>query len=394
MKGARLLLGVTGGIAAYKAISLTSALVQRGALVDVVLTAEAERFVAPLSFASLTARPVFTSLWDAPERMPHIRLVREAQAAIVAPATAQIIAKLVQGAADDLLSTMLLAARIPIAIAPAMNGAMYEHAATQEHLATLRERGYTIVEPEVGYLAEGEYAIGRLADEERLLDAVARMVTPQSLRGLRIAITAGPTRESFDPVRFVSNASSGATGIALAREAWRRGADVTLILGPTLLAAPHDVRSVRVTTAQEMLDAALAHALGADVAIAAAAVSDWRPATHSPSKRKKEESLSSVPLERTPDVLAVLGERKGATFLVGFAAETEQHERHAREKLRRKHLDAIAVNDVGGGRGFGTGENALVFLFGEEGRKDLGSGDKERLAVRLWDAIEERRACC
>lgn len=394
MKGARLLLGVTGGIAAYKAVSLTSALVQRGALVDVVLTAEAERFVAPLSFASLTARPVFTSLWDAPERMPHIRLVREAQAAIVAPATAQIIAKLVQGAADDLLSTMLLAARIPIAIAPAMNGAMYEHAATQEHLATLRERGYTIVEPEVGYLAEGEYAIGRLADEERLLDAVARMVTPQSLRGLRVAITAGPTRESFDPVRFVSNASSGATGIALAREAWRRGADVTLILGPTLLAAPHDVRSVRVTTAQEMLDAALAHALGADVAIAAAAVSDWRPATHSPSKRKKEESLSSVALERTPDVLAVLGERKGATFLVGFAAETEQHERHAREKLRRKHLDAIAVNDVGGGRGFGTGENALVFLFGEEGRKDLGSGDKERLAVRLWDAIEERRACC
>ena len=394
MKGARLLLGVTGGIAAYKAVSLTSALVQRGALVDVVLTAEAERFVAPLSFASLTARPVFTSLWDAPERMPHIRLVREAQAAIVAPATAQIIAKLVQGAADDLLSTMLLAARIPIAIAPAMNGAMYEHAATQEHLATLRERGYTIVEPEVGYLAEGEYAIGRLADEERLLDAVARMVTPQSLRGLRIAITAGPTRESFDPVRFVSNASSGATGIALAREAWRRGADVTLILGPTLLAAPHDVRSVRVTTAQEMLDAALAHALGADVAIAAAAVSDWRPATHSPSKRKKEESLSSVALERTPDVLAALGERKSATFLVGFAAETEQHERHAREKLRRKHLDAIAVNDVGGGRGFGTGENALVFLFGEEGRKDLGSGDKERLAVRLWDAIEERRACC
>lgn len=394
MKGARLLLGVTGGIAAYKAVSLTSALVQRGALVDVVLTAEAERFVAPLSFASLTARPVFTSLWDAPERMPHIRLVREAQAAIVAPATAQIIAKLVQGAADDLLSTMLLAARIPIAIAPAMNGAMYEHAATQEHLATLRERGYTIVEPEVGYLAEGEYAIGRLADEERLLDAVARMVTPQSLRGLRVAITAGPTRESFDPVRFVSNASSGATGIALAREAWRRGADVTLILGPTLLAAPHDVRSVRVTTAQEMLDAALAHALGADVAIAAAAVSDWRPATHSPSKRKKEESLSSVALERTPDVLAALGERKSATFLVGFAAETEQHERHAREKLRRKHLDAIAVNDVGGGRGFGTGENALVFLFGEEGRKDLGSGDKERLAVRLWDAIEERRACC
>jgi phosphopantothenoylcysteine decarboxylase / phosphopantothenate---cysteine ligase len=393
VKGARILLGVTGGIAAYKAVSLTSALVQRGAVVDVVMTAGAERFVGSLSFASLSARPVYTALWDAPERIPHIRLVREAQAAIVAPASANVIAKLAEGIADDLLSTMLLAARIPIAIAPAMNGAMYEHPATQEHLVALRARGYTIVEPEAGYLAEGEHAIGRLASEERLLDAIARMVTPQTLHGLRVAITAGPTREAFDPVRFISNASSGATGIALAREAWRRGAEVTLVLGPTLLTPPHDVRCIRVTDAAQMLDAALAHAAGADVAIAAAAVSDWRPADVSPAKRKKEEPLQSVALERTPDVLAALGERKDGTFLVGFAAETERHEGNAREKLQRKHLDAIAVNDVAEGRGFGPGENAIVFLFGEDGRKDLGRGDKETLAVRLWDAIEERRAC-
>ncbi len=391
MNGARVLLGVTGGIAAYKAAALTSTLVQRGAIVDVIMTAEAERFVSPLTFASLTARPVYGSLWDAPERIPHIRLVREAQAIMVVPATANVIAKLALGTADDLLSTALLAARIPIAVAPAMNGAMFEHPATQAHLATLRERGYEIVEPEEGYLAEGERGIGRLASEERLLETLARMLQPQTLAGLRVAITAGPTREAFDPVRFVSNASTGATGIALAREAARRGAEVTLVLGPTLLAPPPGVHTVRITTASEMLEAAREHAVGADIAIASAAVADWRPAERSEEKLKKKGDAMSVRFEQNPDVLAALAERKGKTLLVGFAAETENHERNAREKLRRKCLDAIAVNDVRGERGFGTGGNALVLLWGEDGRKDLGAADKETLAARLLDALEELR---
>jgi phosphopantothenoylcysteine decarboxylase/phosphopantothenate--cysteine ligase len=391
MKGRRILLGVTGGIAAYKTAALASTLVQRGAVVDVVMTAEAERFVGALTFASLTGRPVYTSLWDAPEEIPHIRLVREAEVAMVAPATAHAIAKLALGLADDLLSTALLAARIPIVLAPAMNAAMYENPATQAHLATLRERGYTIVEPEEGYLAEGERGVGRLATEDCLIAALERLLAPQALAGVRVAITAGPTREAFDPVRFVSNAATGATGIALAREAARRGADVTLILGPTLLAPPAQVRVVRVTSAREMRDAALAHAVGADLTIATAAVADWRPAEFAAEKRAKGAAELDLRFEANPDVLAELGACKGKSFLVGFAAQTHDHEARAREKLRRKHLDAIVVNDVSGERGFGIGENALVLLWGEKERKDLGRGNKEVLAARLLDAIEELR---
>ncbi|MBV8491161.1 MAG: bifunctional phosphopantothenoylcysteine decarboxylase/phosphopantothenate--cysteine ligase CoaBC [Candidatus Eremiobacteraeota bacterium] len=381
-------LGVTGGIAAYKAAALTSTLVQRGAIVDAVLTAEAERFVGALTFSSLTARPVYTSLWDAPERIPHIRLVREAAVALVAPATANVIAKLAMGIADDLLTTALLAARIPIVVAPAMNDAMYEHPATQAHLATLRERGCEIVDPERGFLAERESGTGRLASEDRILETLERVLARRtSLAGKRVAITAGPTREAFDPVRFVSNASTGAIGIELAREAALRGADVTLLLGPTLLEPPHGVRTVRFTTAAELLDAALEHAVGADLTIASAAVSDWRPEPRSDSKLKKTGEDLTVRMVRNPDVLAELGRRKGATFLVGFAAETDDHESNARTKLERKGLDAIAVNDVSGERGFGTGENAYVVL-SPGNRLDLGSGSKASLAARLLDAVE------
>jgi phosphopantothenoylcysteine decarboxylase/phosphopantothenate--cysteine ligase len=394
MNGARVLLGVTGGIAAYKAAALTSTLVQRGALVDVVMTAEAERFVGPLTFASLTGRPVYSSLWDAPERIPHVRLVRENEAILVAPATANSVAKLAYGIADDLLATALLAARIPIAIAPAMNDAMYEHAATQANLATLRARGYEIVDPERGFLAERESGIGRLASEERLLEALERMLARRrSLAGRRVAITAGPTREPLDPVRFLGNASTGAMGIALAREAALRGAEVTLLLGPTLLEPPAGVRVVSVVTARELHAAALEHAAGADLIIAAAAVADWRPESRSDEKLKKSDDDLVVRMVRNPDVLAALAERKGATFLVGFAAETNDHEANARAKLRRKHLDAIAVNDVRGERGFGTGQNTLVLLWGEDGRRELGTAPKATLAARLLDAVEERMSC-
>jgi len=391
VKGARIFLGVSGGIAAYKAAALTSTLVQRGAIVDVVMTAEAERFVSPLTFASLTARPVYTSLWDAPERIPHIRLVREAGVALVAPATANLIAKLAGGIADDLLTTSLLAARVPRILAPAMNEAMYDDGATQANIAALRLRGYEFVDPERGFLAERESGVGRLASEERLIVALERALRRRhSLEGKRVAITGGPTREAFDPIRFLSNASTGSTAIALAREAALRGADVTLLLGPTLLEPPPGVAVVRVTTADELYRAAMQHAPGADLTIATAAVADWRPSERSESKLSKDGNDLTVRLAPTPDVLAALGERKGSTFLVGFAAETGDHEPRAREKLRRKHLDAIAVNDVRDERGFGAGENTLVLLWGEDGRRDLGTAGKDELAARLLDAIEER----
>ena len=390
MKDARILLCVTGGIAAYKAAALTSTLVQQGAVVDVIMTAQAERFVGALTFSSLTARPVYTSLWDAPERIAHIRLVREAQVVLVVPATANIIAKLAQGIADDMVSTALLAARIPIIIAPAMNDAMYRNQATQANLKTLRARGYEFVDPESGFLAERERGMGRLAGEDAILEVLAMVLARgQSLAGKRVAITAGPTREAFDPVRFVSNPSTGATGIALAHEAAMRGADVTLILGPTDLDVPCDVRVVRVQSAQEMHDAAMRHAVGSDLIIAAAAVSDWRPAQRAPQKVKKTDEDVEVKMVRTPDILSALGEQKNSTFLVGFAAETESHEANAREKLIRKHLDAIAVNDVSGQRGFGAQPNHLTLLWGTGGRRELGEGTKNILAGRLLDAIQE-----
>ncbi|MBV8198631.1 MAG: bifunctional phosphopantothenoylcysteine decarboxylase/phosphopantothenate--cysteine ligase CoaBC [Candidatus Eremiobacteraeota bacterium] len=390
----RILLGVSGGIAAYKAAALTSTLVQRGALIDVVMTEAATRFITPLTFASLTARPVYTSLWDAPERIAHIRLVREADVALVVPATANLIAKLAAGIADDLLTSALLAARIPRILAPAMNDAMYEDGVTQANLQALQARGYEIVDPERGFLAERESGMGRLAAPERIIEALDRTVARRrSLAGKRVAITAGPTREPFDPVRFASNASTGAMGIALAREAALRGASVTLLLGPTLLNPPAGVDVERFSTAEELYATALARAVGADLTIATAAVADWRPAHASESKLKKSGESLTIPFKPNPDVLAALGERKGSTFLVGFAAETEDHEKNARAKLRAKHLDAIAVNDVTGERGFGTGENDLLLLWGENGRRELGRAGKDSLAARLLDAIEELMRC-
>jgi phosphopantothenoylcysteine decarboxylase / phosphopantothenate---cysteine ligase len=275
-----------------------------------------------------------------------------------------------------------------------MNDAMYADPVTQANLATLRARGYELVDPERGFLAERESGVGRLAAEDRLIDALERaLARRRSLRGKRVAITGGPTREPFDPVRFLSNASTGSTAIALAREAALRGAEVTLLLGPTLLQPPPGVAVVRVTSAQELYGAALERAAGADLVIAAAAVADWRPAERSESKLKKSGADLTVRLEPTPDVLAALGERKGSSFLVGFAAETEEHEARAREKLRRKHLDAIAVNDVRDERGFGTGSNALVLLWGDDGRRELGTAQKDTLAARLLDAIEDLMQC-
>jgi phosphopantothenoylcysteine decarboxylase/phosphopantothenate--cysteine ligase len=390
---ARLVLGVAGGIAAYKAAALCSTLVQRGDDVDVVMTESAQRFIGALTFAALTHRPVLASLWDAPESIPHIALARSAEAILIVPATANVIAKLALGIADDLLLNIALATRRPIVVAPAMNAAMYDHPATRGHLQTLESRGVTIVAPETGFLAEREVGVGRLASPDAILVALdGALGGTRSLGGQRVLVTAGPTREPIDPVRFLSNASTGTMGIELAREAHARGALVDLVLGPTLVVAPPGVRCVRVTTAQEMYDAALALAPGADVAIATAAVSDFRPVRAHAHKVKKDDVPASLDLERTPDILATLAERKLVKFLVGFAAETRDLEAYAREKLRAKDLDAIAVNDVSAeGTGFGTGENALVVLARDGSREDLGRAPKAELAVRFWDALARVR---
>lgn len=392
MTGRRVLLGVCGGIAAYKAASLASRLVQRGCILDIVLTAEAERFIAPLTFAALTRRRVYTSLWEDAAAIPHITLARENELIAIVPATAHAIARIALGLADDLLTNVALAARLPLVVAPAMNTAMLEHPATHAHLATLRGRGVEIVEPASGFLAEREFGAGRLADEETLVAAIERGLTrTRELTAERVLITAGPTREAIDPVRFLSNASTGTMGIEIAREALARGATVDLILGPTLVAPPSGAHVVNVTTAREMLEATLDHAATATIAVAAAAVADWRPAQTFAQKVKKTDEPQTIALERNPDILATLGARKNGTFLVGFAAETADIEASARVKLAAKQLDAIAVNDVSGGAGFGTGDDALSLLWGDRGRSDLGRAPKRELAARFWDALAELR---
>jgi phosphopantothenoylcysteine decarboxylase/phosphopantothenate--cysteine ligase len=390
----RIVLGVAGGIAAYKAASLCSALVQRGDTVDVVLTENAERFIGALTFAALTQRPVLSKLWDAPETIAHIALARSADVVAIVPATANVIAKLALGIADDLLTNISLASRAPLVIAPAMNVVMYDHDATQAHLRTLAARGVTIVPPGSGFLAEREIGVGRLAEQDAVLATLDRVLARRDdLAGERVLITAGPTRETIDPVRFLSNASTGTMGIELAREAAARGAHVDLVLGPTDVEPPSNVRLARVVSADEMHAAVMARAPGATIAIAAAAVSDFRPVERFSDKVKKDDTPASIALERTPDILAELGRRKNGTFLVGFAAETSEIETHAREKLVRKHLDAIAVNDVGvEGSGFGRGENDLVLLWPNGGREELGRASKPELAARLWDALLRVRA--
>ncbi|MBV8749997.1 MAG: bifunctional phosphopantothenoylcysteine decarboxylase/phosphopantothenate--cysteine ligase CoaBC [Candidatus Eremiobacteraeota bacterium] len=383
-----MLLGVTGGIAAYKAAALASRLVQAGVVLDVVMTADALKFVGEATFAALARRPVHTSLWERVDAIPHIALARENELIAIVPATANTIAKLALGIADDLLTNVALATRAPLLLAPAMNTTMLEHEATRAHLATLRARGATIVEPGVGFLAEREHGAGRLADEDALIAAIEGVLRrANDLAGERVLITAGPTREPIDPVRFLSNAATGTQGLELAREALARGAQVDLVLGPTPLEPPAGARTTHVTTAREMDDAVRARAFEATIAIATAAVADWRPAVTHEHKVKKTDEPQTLALERNPDILANLGTNKNGLFLVGFAAETEAFEANAREKLARKHLDAIAVNDVGGERGFGTGANALVLLWGTDGRRDLGTGSKRELAARLWDAI-------
>lgn len=382
-------LGVTGGIAAYKSCELARALVKAGCTVKVVMTESATRFIGPTTFRALTGQPVATTMWDAPgDAIHHISLAAEADALVVAPATANVIAKLATGRADDLLSTTALATEATIVAAPAMNVHMWRAQPTRDNVAALRERGVVFVEPESGELACGEVGEGRMASVDSIAkEVLAAVYRTRELEGVEVLVTAGPTREPIDPVRFIGNASSGTTGFAIAEEAARRGAQVTLVTGPVELADPFGVTTVRVTTAIEMAEAVEAHYARADVVVASAAVSDFRPAAPSEHKAKKDGAPLSIELVRNPDILAALGTRKGHRFLVGFAAETDNVIEYASRKLTEKNLDLVVANDVSSPDiGFATPHNKVTFVSAED-VTELPVMDKRAIARELWNRI-------
>jgi phosphopantothenoylcysteine decarboxylase/phosphopantothenate--cysteine ligase len=381
------LLGVSGGIAAYKAALVARLLEAAGAEVTVVLTENATRFIGPDTFAALTREPVYSSLWERPGEVLHVRLAHDADVAVVAPITANLLAKLAHGLADDLLSATLLEATCPLVLAPAMHSGMWEHPATRSNVEQLRSRGATIVGPATGPLAHGDEGIGRLAEPRDVVAAVRAALAPQDLAGRRVLIASGPTHEPIDPVRFIGNRSSGKMGAALAAEALARGAAVTVVLGPGAV-VPTGADVVAVQTAEEMRDAVLARFDEADVVVMAAAVADFRPKAVADRKLKKEAGVPELLLEPTPDILAELGERRSEQILVGFAAETEDLERAGRAKLDAKHLDLVVVNRVGrDGTGFGADSNEAMILGASAALEPLRSWSKRELAAAAMDRI-------
>jgi phosphopantothenoylcysteine decarboxylase/phosphopantothenate--cysteine ligase len=386
-----IVLGVSGGIACYKAAELVRALVKEGAEVRVVMTRAAQEFITPLTLQTLSGHPVSTDTFDLTQEseIGHIRLAGSAEVLVVAPATANIVAKLAHGIADDLLTTVALATRAPIIVAPAMNVNMFRNAAVQANLARLRQLGMRIVDPEEGFLACGYEGEGRLASEAVLLDAIHSALLAQTLEGERVLVTAGPTREAIDPVRFISNRSSGKMGFAVAAAARRRGASVVLVTGPTALDAPPGVERIPVTTAAEMREAVLAREPWASIVVMTAAVADYRMANPARQKIKKAGGALSLTLEPTNDILAELGARRRADrVLVGFAAETEHGIEHARRKLREKRLDLIVLNDVSqADAGFDVDTNR-VWLIGAEGEAEgWPLLDKDEVAERLMERV-------
>jgi len=381
------LLGVSGGIAAYKAALVARLLEEAGADVSVVLTENATRFIGPDTFAALTREPVHSSLWERPGEVLHVRLAHEAAAAVVAPATANVIAKLANGLADDLLSATLLEASCPLVLAPAMHSGMWEHPATRANVETLRERGATVVGPATGPLAHGDEGIGRLAEPAEIVAAVRAALVPHDLAGRRVLITSGPTHEPIDPVRFVGNRSTGRMGAALAAEAAARGAAVTVVLGPGAV-VPAGADVVSVATAEEMRDAVLARFDDADVLVMAAAVADFRPKVAADRKLKKDAGPPEVILEPTPDILGELGERRANKVLVGFAAETEDLEDAGRRKLGAKRVDLLVVNLVGReGTGFGSETNEAMILSADGDEEPLRRWSKRELAAAVVDRV-------
>jgi phosphopantothenoylcysteine decarboxylase / phosphopantothenate---cysteine ligase len=363
LRGRRVVLGVSGGIAAYKAVELCRRLVDAGAFVSPVMTADATRFVGTVTFSALASEPARTTLFDGPDPIPHTRLGQSADLVVVAPATAKLLGKYAAGISDDLLTATLLATRAPVLVAPAMHTEMWEHPAVQENLVTLRRRGVHVVDPESGRLAGGDVGEGRLADPERIVQAAAEVLAHgRDLAGVRVLVTAGGTREAIDPVRFVGNRSSGKMGYAVAEAAAARGAAVTLV-ATRALPVRAGVEVMAVESAEDMHREVLARYDAVDVVVMAAAVADFRPKAIAGEKLKKRDGVPEIVLEPTPDILAALGERKRGQLLVGFAAETERVREHAEEKLTGKRVDLIVANDVSAAdAGFEVDTNRAVLL--------------------------------
>jgi phosphopantothenoylcysteine decarboxylase/phosphopantothenate--cysteine ligase len=391
LEGRKILLCVTGGIAAYKAVLLLREFIRRGANVRVVMTENGCKFVAPLTFETLSGNPVFTDLFRVTEKVeiPHIVLADFPDLIVIAPATANVIGKIAGGIADDLLSTLITASKAPVLICPAMNVTMYENKIVQKNLAELASLGYLVMAPGYGPLACRTEGQGRLPEPVDIAEEVEYILAQKDLAEERILVTAGPTQEPFDPVRFISNYSSGKMGYALALAARRRGAAVTLISGPTALAPPPGVEFVPVKTALQMRDAVLAHFQQATVVIKAAAVADYRPAIYEPSKIKKKEGGMNIPLERNPDIISEIAGQKGDRIIVGFSMESDHLLEHAREKIIAKGMDFIVANDVTeAGAGF-QGDTNIVRILDKEGTlKEFPLMTKLEVAGVILDRVK------
>jgi len=387
LKGKRILLGITGGIAAYKAAMLARLLVRAGADVRVAMTEAATRFVTPVTFQALSNQPVWSDLWDqrVPDAMGHIELSRDRELIVVAPASADFMAKVAHGLADDLLSTLCVARRCPLMLAPAMNVEMWENAATQRNLGMLRDDGVLIEGPVAGDQACGETGYGRLLEPAQIAAEIEAFFAPKRLAGKRVLVTAGPTEEPIDPVRVLTNASSGKMGYAVARAAQEAGAEVTLVSGPVSLATPAGVARIDVRTAQEMFEAVKKRAPSSDVFISVAAVADYKAKNPSTQKIKKANGRAvTLELEENPDILAYVAGMKNGPFCVGFAAESEKLDQHAKEKRATKNLPLLAANLVRDALGADT--NSIV-LYDDRGEHPLGTGAKLELARKLVEHV-------
>ena len=395
LQGKCVLLGITGGIAAYKMANVASGLRKAGATVHVIMTENATKFITPLTFETLTNNRcvVDTFARDFQYDVKHISLAKAADLILIAPATANVIAKLANGLADDMLTTTVLAARCKKLVAPAMNTAMLENPITQDNLAKLKKYGFGIIEPAVGMLACKDVGSGKLPEPETLLDCIAmELAREKDMAGLHVTVTAGPTQEALDPVRYLTNHSTGRMGYAIAREAMLRGADVTLISGPTALKPVPGVKTVDVVSARDMFEAVQAALPETDILVKAAAVADYRPANVADDKIKKQDGDMAIPLERTDDILGWVAEhRHPGLFVCGFSMETRDMIENSRKKLDRKHLDMIAANNLKvEGAGFGVDTNLLTILTAD-GIQELPLMGKDQVAAKLLDAILERR---
>jgi phosphopantothenoylcysteine decarboxylase / phosphopantothenate---cysteine ligase len=390
LKGKNIVLGVTGGIAAYKSVELLRLLTKAGADVHVIMTGSAMEFVTPLTFQTLSMNPVSTSLFNllSEREIGHISLADRADLVIIAPATANIVGKLANGIADDMLTTTVMATKAPVLIAPAMNVNMFQNPAYKENEARLMERGFLFVEPIRGTLACGWEGEGKLQEPKVIFEEARRALAAKDLAGERLLVTAGPTREELDPVRFISNHSSGKMGYAIAMAARRRGAEVTLVTGPTSIHKPFGVTVVPVVSACEMREAVIQRALQSTIIIKAAAVADYRPAVRADSKIKKGKAPETLQLVRNPDILEELGKTKGRFLLVGFAAETGELLKNARKKLKGKNLDMVVANDVSKpGAGFDVDTNIVRLIFRDGGMEELPIMGKEELADVILDRV-------